>query len=164
MRNLELSGGATIDLSIHDIDFVYSVFGEPVAFNSVYREYNGDDGYGLNDFITSNLIYEGFTVNVTGTFYNAEIPFTAEFVAVFENGYVELKSGKLVKNGEEINLDEVNNDDTGVNVKGAGAYDEEIQYFINCVKNGTEPSFVTPESSEAALNLAIRLRTEGKKI
>ena len=83
MRNEKLSGGVGLDLSIHDIDFVQSVFGMPKKTNCIYRHLKNNSTY-----ILSSLIYEDALITCEGTWYNADIPFMAEFLVVFENGYI----------------------------------------------------------------------------
>ncbi len=149
MRDVTRSGGTPIDLSIHDIDFVQYLFGEPKDVNGIYRKLSGN-----NDYIVSNMIYDGFTVSAEGTWFNADIPFEASFFAVFENGSVRFKDGKVYKNSEEIDLSlEESNEDTGINLSNTDGYAGEIEYFVNCVKTNTKPEIVTPESSQASVKL-----------
>ncbi len=156
MRDLEKSGGTPIDLSIHDLDFVRDVFGEPVAVNGVYSPLRNG-----NDYIVSNLVYDDFSATVTGTWYNTDqVSFNASYFAVFQNGTVELKAGKVYKNGEEVALvtekREVS-ENTGINIPRADGYADEIEYFLACVENGIEPSRVAPESSEATVKMVERI-------
>ncbi|MBR7116437.1 MAG: Gfo/Idh/MocA family oxidoreductase [Clostridia bacterium] len=153
------SGGAPLDLSIHDIDFVYSVFGEPREVSAVYRKFEGKDSLGCNDYISSELVYDGFTASIIGAQYYADIPFTAEFLAVFENGTVELRGGKLYRSGAEIDpgVKEEKGEDTGINISSSSAYTDEIAYFIGCIERGEKPSFVTPESSMGSVRLVERI-------
>ena len=165
MQDPKRSGGAPLDLSIHDIDFIYSIFGEPKDVNAVYREFSGYDASGLNDYIVSNLIYDGFDVTITGGQYNADFPFTADYFALFEGGTVELKGGKVYRCGEEINLEEAKaSESTGINVSSSGAYTDEIAYFISSIEKGERPDFVTVESSMGSIKLVERLKACAKKI
>ena len=116
MRDVKKSGGTPIDLSIHDIDFVYSIFGEPKAVNGIYQKLEGN-----NDYIVSNLVYDGFSVTATGAWYNADIPFNASYNAVFERGSVKLIGGKVYKNNEEVDLNTAAaavSENTGINISG----------------------------------------------
>ncbi len=155
MRDLSKSGGTPIDLSIHDLDFIYSVFGEPKSVNGIYQKLSEN-----NDYIVSNLVYDGFSVTATGAWYNAEIPFDAGYYAVFERGTVKLDGGKVYKNGAEVDLestDEDVNGETGINIKGTDGYADEIEYFVYCVKSGASPDKVTPESSRGSVRLVERI-------
>lgn len=153
MRDLKKSGGTPIDLSIHDLDFVQYVLGEPKEVRGTYYKLKNN-----NDYIISELVYDKCIVSAEGTWYNYNIPFEASFRAVFENGAVEYKGEKVFRNGSEIELKtEDVSSDTGINISGVDGYGGEIEYFISCVKNGTKPQIVTPESSRASVKLAERI-------
>ncbi|MDD6215071.1 MAG: Gfo/Idh/MocA family oxidoreductase [Firmicutes bacterium] len=153
MRDLKKSGGTPIDLSIHDIDFVQYVLGEPKEVRGVYHKLKNN-----NDYIISELVYDKCIVSAEATWYNYNIPFEASFKAVFENGAVEYKGEKIFANGNEIELTtEALSSDTGINISGVDGYVGEIEYFVSCVKNGTKPQIVTPESSQASVRLVERI-------
>lgn len=156
MRDVKKSGGTPIDLSIHDLDFARDTFGEPKSVSSVYKRLDNDN----NDYIVSNLVYDGFSITATGTWFDAEIPFNASYYAVFERGWVELRSGKVYKNGELVDLDvkeEAVSENTGINISRADGYAAEIAYFVDCISRGVSPDRVTPESSEASVKLVERI-------
>ena len=160
MLDLNRSGGAAVDLSIHDIDYVQNVFGKPESFSATYHELVERDNY-----IVSTLNYDGFSVHITGGWYNADIPFHATYLAVFEKGYVQLKDGKVYKNGEEISLDlGETSENTGINLSGADGYADEIAYFISCINSGKQPERVTPESSQYSVGLVSELIATAKKV
>lgn len=149
MRDLSKSGGTPIDLSIHDIDFAQYAFGKPSKVSGVYHKLKDN-----NDHITSVLEYGDFAVTITSGWFNTDIPFRAEYTAVFEKGYVELKNGVVVKNGEEVELEKgAVSKDTGINLSGADGYFGEIEYFVDCIKKGKQPEVVTRESSEYSVKL-----------
>lgn len=156
MRDESLSGGVVTDLSIHDFDFVQSIFGMPHHLSSYrYRMTNN------NDTVVTEMIFDGdILVTCEGTWYNTSIPFDASFRAVFQNGYVELNKGKFVKNGEEVSFDQasVAQKDLGINVGNDNGYLSEIQYFVDCIQNGKKPELVTPESSAQSVILADKIK------
>ena len=153
MRDLEMSGGSPIDLSIHDFDFVQYTFGQPKEVSGVYKKLKDN-----NDYIASQLVYDGFDVTVTGGWFNCNIPFKAEYTAIFENGYVESIGGKLIKNNEEISLEVgETSKNTGINLSGADGYADEIAYFVDCIEKGMKPEIVTPKSSEDSIKLIERI-------
>ena len=158
MLDSSKSGGVPMDLSIHDIDFIQYALGTPKSVEAVQHKLSGTDGY-----INSNLIYDGFSVQITGSWYNAQIPFTAEYLAIFENGYVKCNGGTIIKNGEEVSLDMgETSEDTGINLSGADGYADEIAYFIECIKSGKQPDRVTPESSQNSVKLVEKLVSGAK--
>ena len=149
MMDEKKSGHVTLDLSVHDIDFAQYVFGQPKSISAVYQEMKNGSNY-----VSTNMIYDGFHVETVGGWYNAKIPFHAEYTAVFENGYVESRGGKVVKNGVEVSLEVTEtSEDTGINLSGADGYSDEIMYFMDCIKNNREPERVSPASSLKSVEL-----------
>jgi predicted dehydrogenase len=161
MRDEKRSGGVATDLSIHDIDFVQSVLGMPDKVVSYTTGIKNN-----NDYVVSNLTYGDTLVTCEGTWYNTSIPFHANYLAVFQNGYIEL-SDKLYKNGVEVRLEKKASDDSadlGINIGNDNGYLEEIQYFVNCIIEGKKPSLVTPESSAQSITLADMVKKKAKII
>lgn len=162
MRDEKLSGGVTTDLSIHDFDFVQSVLGMPDKLNSYRYQMTNN-----NDTVVTSMIYDGdILVTCEGTWYNTSIPFDASFTAVFQNGYVELNKGKLIKNGKEVELnkEEAPKVDLGINVGNDDGYLAEMSYFVNCIKEGKKPDYVTPESSAQSVVLADLIKKKSMKL
>ena len=150
MRGYEKSGGCLVDMAIHDFDMAQYFFGLPEKLGGVYHKMNGG-----NDFVTANLIYDGFDVTVNGGWYSCKIPFRATFLACFENGYLEKKDDELYKNGEKVEFEVLTEEvDAGINISSTEGYKEEIEYFIGCIKSGTKPEMVMPEGSKNSVALA----------
>lgn len=153
MRDLDKSGGTPIDLSIHDIDFVQYVLGEPNEVSGVYHKLKDN-----NDFIVSELVYDNCIVTAEATWYNYNIPFEASFSAVFTNGALNYTGGKMLKNGEKVEITTENtSSDTGINISNTDGYGGEIEYFVSCIEKNIEPEVVTPESSHASVKLIERI-------
>ncbi len=149
MLDEKKSGGVGVDLSVHDIDFVQSVLGLPDEVNGTYMPVKNNSSFMLSEFRYGESI-----VTCEGTWYKANIPFMAEYLAVFENGYVQYKNGTLVKNQQKIELAANKMTvDLGMNISGDNAYQNEIAYFVSCVKKGEQPAFVTPDSSAESIRL-----------
>ena len=160
MLDAAKSGGVTLDLSVHDIDFAQYVFGQPEQISAVYHDMKD-----LSNYVSTDMIYDGFTVQTVGSWYNAPLPFHAEYTAVFENGYVESRGGKVVKNGKEVSLEATEtSEDTGINLSGADGYADEIAYFMDCIKNNREPERVSPESSLKSVQLVEEILKKAARV
>ncbi|MBQ8416003.1 MAG: hypothetical protein IJX13_03750, partial [Clostridia bacterium] len=112
------------------------------------------------NYAVVNFVYPDCAVSIETGWYNADIPFTADFKAVFENGY-------LICNGEGNLLDcgtpvEFNNTEkiaeTGINLSNVDGYDAEILHFIECVEKDQNSSIVTPESSAKTISLIEKIK------
>lgn len=160
MRDEKRSGGVATDLSIHDIDFVQSVLGMPDKITSYKTGIKNN-----SDYIVSSLTYGDTLVTCEGTWYNCQIPFKASFLAVFQNGFVEL-SDKLYKNGAEVVIEQKSADslDLGINVGNDNGYLAEIQYFVDCVNNDRDITYVTPESSARSVELVDIIKKKAVKL
>lgn len=160
MRDESLSGGVCVDLAIHDIDFVQSVLGKPDAISATYRPITDN-----SSVIKYEMTFGKTTVHGEGAWYNADIPFTADFLAVFDNGYIELKDGKLIENKQEVSLEEhASPVIEGLNISGDNSNVDELVYFADCVINDKTPDFITGESSAYSVKLASDLVAVSKKI
>ena len=143
------SGHVVLDLMIHDIDFMQSVLGQPKDIVGAHYEYNN-----LTNYASAVYLYDGCSVSIESGWFKSNPPFTADYFALFENGYIILKDGQVNDNGEIQEL--AQNDmikSSGINISNVDGYAGECRYFIDCIKEDRKPDFVTPESSAAAVKL-----------
>ncbi len=161
--NQAKNGDVVIDLAIHEIDFINSLFGEPKEVNGAYRPATEESA---NNYISANLVYDGLTVNLLSGFYTAKIPFHYSFRAIFEEGYVCLTDDKIVKNGEEVDALDVffPGEFEGLNIELSTEFTNELDYFIDCVKKGEKPLRAMPESTAKTLEIAERILDSAAKI
>ncbi len=156
-QNSAANGGVMLDLSIHDVDFVYSLFGDPCKMSGIYHgERKGDP----NDFLTATLGYDGFSVTVNGGFYEAEIAFAREFYAVFEKGDLRLtRDGQLIKSGAVLEIADTvyEGEVKGLNIELSSCFVDEIGHFISCVEARKESEIASPESTAGGIKLAKRI-------
>ena len=148
------SGHVTLDLMIHDIDYVQSVFGDPLNIVGVYHPMG--DNY--TNYAFANYIYDGFVVSLeTGWYNDQKVRFGADFKAVFENGNIYLKDGQLYENNELVDLSNTDKvGETGINISNVDGYAGEIRYFVDCVRAEKVCDMITPESGAATVKLVER--------
>ena len=150
------SGHMMLDLMIHDIDFMQSVFGEPRDIVGVYHPMT--DSY--TNYAVASYVYDGFTVSIeSGWFNDQKLRFTADFRASFKDGNIILKDGKLYENNELVDLNDTEGiGESGINVSNVDGYAGEIKYFIDCIKSGDSCDRVTPDSAQASVGLVERTK------
>ena len=141
LRKPVFSGGASQDLHIHDVDFVLSLFGEPIRVASVHNTLGEGKSY-----IHTIMQYADFPVGVEGTWgLPPTFPFNASYRVCFEKATMEFDGGKLTKyddNGVypvEIEKLQLAGGESGGNISDLGAYYNELKYFTDCAKAGTAP-------------------------
>ena len=139
----ERSGGAVIDLLVHDIDQVISLFGMP--------EWVSAKPLGDVDAITATLFYSGGPeVRVQGGWFSPDVPFQMGFQVRAERAEMELTPDGLMLS-----------DQTGkrkkVETSGDG-YEAEIIYFMDCIRGGKQPQRCLPVDSARAVKLALAMK------
>ena len=135
----EKSGGCIMDLHIHDVDFVLSLFGQPKSLHSV-RNVLGEK----NAYVNTLMQYEDHVVGVEGTWdLPASHPFQATFRVVFEKAVVENADGKFMlytaQGAQPIAIEKKELSavgGTGGNISDLGGYYNELLYFTDCAASG----------------------------
>jgi predicted dehydrogenase len=142
MMDARRSGGAALDLHIHDVDFVNHLLGTPVQLYATGARTPVTGGY---DVITSMYTYaDGASVTIDGGWYAApSFGFGATYLAVFEGGIVRYNGTAqptLMVYRNEGGAPEV------PDVAG-DAYYNEIEFFTKCLAEGRSPATFLPASS-----------------
>ena len=147
-RNGQLSGGALLDLHVHDTDFVYHVFGRPGRVSST-----GHVGKsGEIDHVVTQYQYDNGPASVTaeGSWAAAEgFGFRMQYTAHFEKATAEFDFGR--KDGALVVYAE--GKAQTVDVPKRDGYAGELAYFIECVNAGKKPTRVTAEDAVVSLQI-----------
>ena len=150
-RSKELSGGAMLDLHIHDVDMLIALLGMPAAVSAMARNLIPGSGY---DAMSVNYRFG------SGTFANATcdwtIPhdkFNTRTIRVnLDGGYLFLDRTAKRTTFVAVATDGTV-EDLSEQIATFDAYYGEIVYFMDCVKNGTPPTLCLPESSMLSVKL-----------
>jgi len=154
----EKSGGAAMDLHIHDVDMIYWLFGFPQSvsssathfatkFDSIRTSYSYTD-------------YPGMLITAVGDWgLTAGFGFRMSFFVRFEKAVIEMNpQGFFVYTEKEIIKPELPKKDS---------YYEEIREFILCITENRTSLINPPEDSADTLKLTlleIESATKGEKI
>lgn len=143
-------GGSLLDLSVHDLDFVQYALGMPEKASCTYHKMENE-----NDFVESQLLYPGTIVQVTSGFYQADVPFVANYYAVFEKGFISYDGKTVIKNGEPVDLkvEQKKEEAKGTNLSDVSGHQKELQYFADCIIQNIPPEIVTPDSAFDTMKL-----------
>ncbi len=134
----EKSGHLPFDLHIHDLDLIVSLFGVPdkFTFTSVG---NGSKKY--KEHYRFIYTYCDKSIMAEAAWYNADIPFTAQWRVYFENAVVENNGETVVaysfdNEPQTFDLTEKVVIPTGVNLPPTGMFYNELTDFFNQINNG----------------------------
>ena len=140
IRQSKFSGGAIVDLHVHDIDYMFYLFGEPKK-RSCIKNTRGEH----NSYITTICDYEDFCVSVEGTWYlPTSYPFNMYYRVVFEKAVVELDKGKVTiydadgSFSPKIEKSTLKGNFEGGNISEQSGYINELKYFTDCIKEGAK--------------------------
>jgi len=163
LNDESLSGGAALDLHIHDTDFVLALLGQPKSIDSkVTRDYSGPvHVYSLFDYGSVVVSSEG------GWNYPEKWGFQMAFQAVYEKAVLDYDSsnGKglmLCEGDQDPRPLEIAKPDAGEskigegNVSDLGGYYNQLKYFTDCLRNNEAPRIATLEDARASLALTLK--------
>lgn len=152
----DLSGGPVLDLQIHDIDALNWMLGQP---KSVYaRGYESKPGSW--DHMLTIIDYG----SAQGSIENSEIlptgyPFTMSLKIYCQGGVVEFNfkaGGVSVEMGggvDSLTVYEPGNSYV-LAAPGGDAWETQVAYFVDCVRNNRAPALGTPAQARLAVAIA----------
>jgi len=161
----ERSGGAILDLHVHDIDFIGCLLGRPTTISAV-GTFSGSTG--ADTSFTSMTGFPGGAVAFAETSWmrGPEFPFVTALRVDLEGGSVALSSasptGVLVcpadggaEHPEPQQIAAPEGGNTGINIDDLDGYFLEIEYFLECIEKGERPARVPPEASRQAVAICL---------
>jgi predicted dehydrogenase len=149
------SGGAVLDLCVHDFDALNWLFGTPKSVYARGKELKPglwNDIHALVDYGGANGFVEG------SEFMPQGYPFTATMRVLCESGVVEFMfraGGVSVEMGGGASLMVY---EAGkaypLTAKPGDAYENQASYFVECMRKGIKPTLGTPEQARIAVATA----------
>lgn len=152
----EMSGGALLDMHVHDVDALNYLFGIPEAVSSGAAKIIPGDGYGI---VVTNYYYKNglFTHSTTDWTSDHDVYSNRSMRVDFDKGYI-ISAGF----GDCFVFRAVNNVTGEVTelspAKPTSDYYKEIKYFTDCILSGKPVAECLPESTAESIRIAL---TEG---
>jgi predicted dehydrogenase len=117
-----LGGGVHLDL-IHELDYLYWIFGNPIM---VKRNLRSKSSLSIPTYDYANYLldYNGFSANVVLNYYRKDPKRSFELVFEDETWNVDLLNNQITSNGKKMFSSEQRIADT---------YKIQMDYFINCL-------------------------------
>jgi len=162
LADSERSGGALLDLHIHDTDYLLYLLGKPT---SLVSHISSESLKYAHVFTTFSFPDEVMAFAEGGWDMPDNFPFTMAYTALFEKGAVEFNSRNektlaIYRPGKEIEYPpvkpelEAKTSGEG-NITDLGGYFSEIKYFIDCLENNEEPTKASAQSARDSLEIVL---------
>ena len=162
-----LSGGAVLDLHIHDLDCLAWILGMPKTISAAaVRAATG----GLDNVWTTTTGHPNRAVGFAEGSLDmpAGFPFTMGLKVVLEGASIEFSSRLspsvlIALPDGSVEHPEVPQPEVPAtagagsagNISALGGYFVEVKYFVDCVEKGEAPTVVTPEEAKDAVSLCV---------
>ena len=146
--NAERSGGALLDLHIHDTDFVNYCFGVPQSvFSTGYKKISN----AIDHVVTQYQVKSGAIVHAEGSWAMAKgWGFNMSYTVNFEKATADYD---IARTADPLRLYEEGKPIQVMPCDGPDGYTHELQYFAELVSGKIKPSIVTSNDGLAALNV-----------
>lgn len=144
------SGGAALDLHIHDADYITYLFGMPDA---VMAHGAGADKKRIDHILATYFFKKHKDALITaegGWMYTPGFGFEMKFRIQLEKATILMGHGSA---GAKLSICLPNGKVLMPKVGAGDGYSQELSYFMNCVKKQIPSVIVTPESSAASVTL-----------
>ena len=160
----DLTGGAVIDMMIHDIDALNWVFGTPRAVTARGDRNPRSGGW---DQVQLLIDYDGASAVVDGGMTMPDsYPFSSRLEVLGERGALEYHfraGGRSVEMADGAGLNDLtfypeSSDPVRLEPEQHDPYAAEIAYFVDCVSTGRPADRATPSDARLALRVALAAR------
>lgn len=145
----QAGGGVHIDL-IHELDYLYWLFGKP---NEVHRVFRNRSSLGIEAYDYANycLEYDCFCASVILNYFRKDAKRTLELVCDNGTWEVDLRENSVMKNGDLVFCSDHRITDT---------YFAQMMYFIELIKQHSTTSFNSFGEALDVLKICLKNDTE----
>lgn len=147
--NRKLSGGASIDLLVHDADFYHWIFGRARKVLAFGKK----DEHGLWNHSQALISFASGVTGSAEVSYSMPIGFPPTFFLriVGEKGCVEYNS----RSRQSLILFEPGKKALYPDIRKEDPFLREIRYFVNCIEQNRRLTITTPEEARYALRITL---------
>jgi len=143
------SGGALLDLHIHDVDFVNHCFGRPKSvFATGYQKFSG----AIDHVVAQYEVEGGAMVHAEGGWAMAPgFGFNMSYTANFERATIDYDVARAP--GEVLKVFETDKDPQVIAADPVDGYVGEIQYLVDAIQSGNAPERVTAKDGLTSIEI-----------
>ncbi len=139
------SGGAILDLLIHDFDQALALCGPPATLTASPID--------SSNTLHCTLTYPSTTVHIRGGWFSDGRPFAMGFHAHFAHGSLLFRDNRLTLTSPG------SPDTTEISFPDIDPYAEQLRAFAACCQAGTQPGECTASAGLAAVQLSLAARS-----
>jgi predicted dehydrogenase len=148
LLDTDLSGGALLDLHIHDVDFLLSVLGAPPAV--LARAGNRISSGEPVDHVITTYLYEDLVCVAEGGWgFPAGFPFYMGFQVLGEQGCLDFG----LSNDPPLAFYRADGERVIPDYPAGDGYGRELNYFMECLEKGEQPTRVTAQGALEAVGV-----------
>lgn len=142
------SGGALLDLHIHDTDFVQFLFGRPTAvFSQGFSFYSG----AIDHVLTQYTVACGASVSAEGSWMMSDgFGFNMAYTVIFERATADFD---LSRGPEALKIFEQGKGARVVPPEPGDGYIGELGYMVDCIEQRRPPARVTGQDGLSAVQI-----------
>jgi predicted dehydrogenase len=142
------SGGALLDLHIHDVDFIQHCFGRPKA---VFAQGTTRISGAIDHVVAQYDFGNGIPVSAEGSWImTGSHGFNMAFTVVLENATIDFD---LTRGADALRLFEDEKDGQTIKPEGIDGYVGELQHMLDSIQAGTAPTRVTARDGMTAVEI-----------
>ena len=157
----EMSGGAILDMHVHDVDALHYLFGMPESVSCGASKINPGVGY---DIVSTNYYYKN------GLFTHSTTDWTTDNNIYYNNGMrVDFEKGYLISAsfGGQYIFRAMGTDGSSVDLipeyGGDDFYYKEVKYFVDCLLAGKPVTECLPETTAESIRIALTEKLSASK-
>ena len=143
----DISGGAAMDLHIHDTDFIHYLFGKPNAVTSQGYSHTS----GKVDHIATQYHYDDVPmVHAEGGWAMADgFDFTMRYTVNFERATADFD---IARADAPLRLHQ-QGESTAIDCGQADGYQQELAYFADCVSRNEKPTLIDIDQAMTSMRI-----------
>lgn len=142
------SGGALLDLHIHDVDFVQFLFGRPKAvYAQGFSFYSG----AIDHVVAQYTVANGAAVSAEGSWMMSDgFGFNMAYTVIFERATADYD---LARGAEALKIFEQGKGARVVPPEAGDGYTGELGYLVECIAQRRPPARVTAQDGLSAVEI-----------